>query len=144
MKIRSFIYLTVFLIIGFFLFKYGDGREIVPPASIDKEAVMTDFADLKDNDVPAGKVGGAYYTTQIAFPDDFVGDQGDEFYVSLEDGHVALTQRYIIEEVGATKEKSGKLIYKLKANWENFVPPAGKYETYKYDGKSWSLVEQKK
>lgn len=138
MKIRSFIYLTVFIIVGFVLFKYGDGREIMPPASISQEAVMADFADLKDNDVPAGKLGGTYYTTQVAFPDDYTGDQGDEFYVSMEDGHVALTQRYIIEEVGASKEKSGKLVYKLKASWEDFIPPAGKFETYEYDGKSWN------
>lgn len=143
MKIRSFIYLTVFLIIGFILFKYGDSQEIMPPASLDKDAIMTDFADLKDNDIPVGKLGGIYYTTQICFPDDFMGDQGDEFYVSMEDGHVTLTQRYIIEEVGATKEKSGNLVYKLKADWENFVPPAGKYETYKYDGKNWTKIKAK-
>lgn len=143
MKIRSFIYLTVFLIIGFIMFKYGDGKDIMPPASIDKDTVMADFADLKDNEVPAGKVGGTYYTTQIAFPEDYMGDQGDEFYVSMEDGHVTLTQRYIIEEVGATKEKSGKLVYKVKASWDNFVPPAGKYETYKNDGKSWTKIPAK-
>lgn len=140
MKIRSFIYLIVFLIIGLIIFKYGDGREIVPPASIGKQDILADFVDLQDNDVPEGTLGGTYYTTAISFPDDFMGDQGDEFYVSMEDGHVALTQRYIIEQIGATKEKSGQLVYKLKANFENFTPPAGKYETHNYDGKTWSKV----
>ena len=140
MKIRSFIYLLAFLIIGLIIFKYGDGREIIPPASISKQDILTDFADLRDNDIPDGTMGGTYFTTAISFPDDFVGDQGDEFYVSMEDGHVALTQRYIIEQIGASKEKSGKLVYKLKANFENYTPPAGKYETRKYDGKTWTEV----
>lgn len=140
MKIRSFIYLVVFLIVGFIIFQYGEGREIKAPASISKNDILTDFADLKDNDIPAGKLGGTYYTTHISFPDDFTGDQGDEFYVSMEDGHNTLTQRYIIEQIGASKEKSGKLVYKLKVSWENYVPPTGKYETYKYDGKSWTKM----
>ena len=140
MKIRSFIYLIVFLLIGLLIFKYGEGQEIVPPESVSKQDILTDFADLQDNDIPAGTLGGTYFTTAVSFPDDFVGDQGDEFYVSMEDGHVALTQRYIIEQIGASEDKSGKLIYKLKANFENFTPPAGKYETHKYDGKSWSKV----
>ena len=140
MKIRSFIYLIVFLIVGFIIFKYGEGQEIVAPTSISKQEILADFADLQDNDIPEATLGGTYFTTAISFPDDFVGDQGDEFYVSMEDGHAPLTQRYIIEQIGATKEKSGKLVYKLKANWENFTPPAGKYETHKYDGKTWTTV----
>ena len=140
MKIRSFIYLIVFLIVGFIIFKYGDGQEIVAPTSISKQAVLADFADLQNNEIPEAELGGAYFTTAISFPDDFVGDQGDEFYVSMEDGHVTLTQRYIIEQIGASEGKSGKLVYKLKANWENFTPPAGKYETFKYDGKTWTTV----
>lgn len=144
MKIRSFIYLIAFIVIGLIIFKYGDGKEIVPPSSIGKQDILKDFADLQENDVPQGTMGGTYFTTAISFPDDFVGDQGDEFYVSMEDGHVALTQRYIIEQIGATKEKSGKLIYKLKANFENYTPPAGKYETHKYDGKTWTKVPAEK
>lgn len=140
MKIRSFIYLIVFLIVGFIIFKYGDGQEIAAPASINKQDILTDFADLQNNDIPKATLGGTYFTTAVFFPDDFVGDQGDEFYVSMEDGHVTLTQRYIIEQIGASKEKSGKLVYKLKANWDNFTPPAGKYETHKYDGKTWTTV----
>lgn len=140
MKIRSVIYLIVFLMVGLVLFKYGEGREIVAPTSISKPDILADFADLKDNEIPEAALGGIYYTTAIYFPDDFVGDQGNEFYVSMADGHVTLTQRYIIEQIGGSKEKSGKLVYKLKSNWENFTIPAGKYETHKYDGKTWSTV----
>lgn len=144
MKIRSFIYLMVFLFIGLIIFNYGNEKEIAPPASISKQDICTDFENLQDNDVPAGQLGGIYYTTHISFPDDFLGDKGDEFYVSMEDGHNTLTQRYIIEEIGASEEKSGNLVYKLKINWENYVPPAGKFETYRYDGKKWTKIPVKK
>ncbi len=140
MKIRSFIYLIVFVAVGLIIFKYGEGQDIVAPTSISKQEILADFADLQDNDIPEATLGGTYFPTSISFPDDFVGDQGDEFYVSMEDGHVTLTQRYIIEQIGASKEKSGKLVYKRKANWENYTPPAGKYETHKYDGKTWTKV----
>ena len=140
MKIRSFIYLIVFLVVGLIIFKYGEGQEMVAPTSISKQDILADFVDLQNNEIPEAALGGTYYTTAISFPDDFIGDQGDEFYVSMEDGHVTLTQRYIIEQIVASNEKSGKLVYKLKANWENFIPPAGKYETHKYDGKTWTTV----
>lgn len=141
MKIRRFIYLIVFGMVAFMIFKYGDGREIVPPQSISKQDVLNDFADLQDNQgIPSGTLGGNYFTTEVFYPDDYIGDQGDEFYVSMEDGHDMLTQKYTIKEIGSTQEKSGKLQYELKDNWENFKPPAGKYESYKYDGKKWTKV----
>jgi len=145
MKARRVIYLLAFLLVGFIVFKYGQGNEITPAPSISKQDVLKDFADLKDNqDIPDGTLGGSYYTTAVFFPDDYVGDRGDEFYVSMEDGHVMLTQKYTIQEIGATKEKSGKLLYKVKDNWENFRPPTGKYETYKYDGQKWVKTEAPK
>ncbi len=139
MKMRRYIYLIVFVMVGFMIYQYGDGKTIAPPQSISKQDVMKDFADLKGNkDIPSATLGGNYFATEVFFPDDYVGEQGDEFYVSMEDGHVMLTQKYIIEVIGASKDKSGKLLYKLKDNWENFRPPAGKYESYKYDGKTWT------
>lgn len=146
MKARRIIYLIVFLMAAVFIFKYGDNRQIVfYPDSISKQDVLKDFADLSDNkNIPAGELGGNYFATEVFFPDDYIGDQGDEFYVTLEDGHMQLTQKYLIEKVATKGDKSGILKYKLKENWENFKPPAGKYESYKFDGKKWTKVDAPK
>lgn len=140
MKIRTVVYLLVFAFMAYFLYNYNQVEAIVAPPSITQQQIFSDFADLTDNDIPAASLGGQFFTTEIFFPDDFVGDAGNEFYVSMEDGHVLYTQRYIIQEIDAQQGKAGKLVYKLKANWENFRPPAGKYESYKFDGEKWKKV----
>lgn len=141
MKIRRMIYLLVFALLAYFLYVNSQTELIAAPQSITQQEIFADFADLTENDIPEASLGGQYFTTEIFFPDDYVGDAGDEFYVSMEDGHTIYTQRYIIQEIGAQSEKAGKLVYKLKANWENFQPPAGKYESYKFDGEEWNKVK---
>lgn len=144
MKIRNFIYLVAFGIIAFLIFKHGTGDDITPAPlpSISKQAVLEDFADLKDNpSIPSGSLGGTYYTTEVFFPDDYTGDIGDEFYVCMEDGHKLLTQKYVIYKTTAQQGQDESLQYKLKDSWEDFKPPKGKYESHKYDGKTWTKVE---
>ena len=140
MKIRRVIYLLAFALVAYFLYLNSQAGVIVSPQSITKQEIFSDFADLSGNNIPKATLGGQYFTTEVFFPDDFVGDAGNEFYVSMEDGHTLYTQRYIIEEIGAQPKKAGKLVYKLKVNWENFRPPARKYESYKFDGKKWTKV----
>ncbi|CFX53308.1 Uncharacterized [Syntrophomonas zehnderi OL-4] len=142
MKTRNVIYLITFAIIAFLIFKYGGGEDTPPLASISKQDVLEDFADLQDNPgIPSGTLGGTYYTTEVFFPDDYTGDLGNEFYVAMEDGHSILTQKYVIYKTTAQTDQSESLQYKLKDSWEDFKPPAGKYESHKYDGKKWIKVE---
>lgn len=140
MKTRGIIYLLAFALIAYFLYTNSQNEPIAPPQSITRQEIFADFADLRDNDIPEASLGGTFFTTEIFFPADFIGDAGDEFYVTMEDGHTLYTQRYIIEKEEARPDETARLIYKLKVNWENFRPPAGKYLSYKFDGEKWTKV----
>jgi len=140
MKSRRILYLLAMALVAYFLYTNTQTKTIDTPQSITHQQIFTDFADLSDNDIPEATLGGTFFTTEIFFPGDFTGDAGDEFYVTMEDGHTMYTQRYIIEKE-TQSDKTAKLVYKLKVNWENFRPPAGKYESYKFDGEKWTQVK---
>jgi hypothetical protein len=142
MKSRRIIYLLAVALVAYFLYTNNTHTETIDaPQAITHQQIFTDFADLKDNSIPKATLGGTYFTTEVFFPRDFTGDAGDEFYVSMEDGHTMYTQRYIIYKEQIQSDKTAKLVYKLKANWENYRPPAGKYESYKFDGEKWTQVK---
>lgn len=141
MKTRGIIYLLAFALIAYFLYSGSQNNEpIVAPQSINRQAILADFADLSDNDIPEASQGGTFVTSEIFFPADFNGDGGDEFYVTMEDGHTLYTQRYIIEKAQTEPDETVRLVYRLKANWENFRPPVGKYESHKFDGEKWTEI----
>lgn len=137
MKIRRILYLLALALLAYFLYTYNQTETVKAPPSITRQEIFADFADLADNDIPEATLGGTFFTTDVFFPADFIGEAGDEFYVTMEDGHTLYTQRYIIEMVNQ-KDLPVKLIYKPKVNWEGFRPPDGKYESYKFDGEKWT------
>ena len=141
MKPRRILYLLAMALVAYFLYTNTQTETIDTPQSITHKEIFADFADLSDNDIPEATLGGTFFTTEIFFPADFIGDAGDEFYVTMEDGHTMYTQRYIIEKKINQPDETAKLVYKLKVNWENFRPPAGKYESYKFDGEKWAQVK---
>ena len=141
MKPRRIIYLLAMALVAYFLYTNTQTETIDTPQSITHKEIFADFADLSDNDIPEATLGGTFFTTEIFFPADFIGDAGDEFYVTMEDGHTMYTQRYIIEKKINQPDETAELVYKLKVNWENFRPPAGKYESYKFDGEKWTQVK---
>ncbi len=137
MNTRRIIYLLALALVAYFLFAHNQTETKQPPPSISRQEIFADFADLADNDIPEATLGGTFFTTDVFFPADFIGEAGDEFYVTMEDGHNQYTQRYIIE-TKVQKDLSVELIYKPKANWQGFRPPEGKYESYKFDGEKWT------
>lgn len=134
MRKRSVIYFLLFALIAFLFYQSETANHAKLPPVISKEEILTDFQDLEDNDIPEGKLGGNFYVTHLYFPAGFQGQKGDVFYVSLEDGHIVITQYYIIQK---EQDESEKLIYRVKDTWENFQPPDGKYETYVNNEGKW-------
>jgi hypothetical protein len=141
MKSRRIFYLLALAVVAYYLYTNSQIETINTPSSITHKEIFADFADLSDNDIPEATLGGTFFTTEVFFPDDFTGDDGDEFYVTMEDGHTMYTQRYIIQMEETKPDETPKLVYRLKVNWENFRPPAGKYESYQFDGAKWTQVK---
>ena len=139
---RRIIYI-IFLAVGaYIIYNLGLSNPGTDPiANIDKKAILQDFSDLRDNNVPPGTLGGSFYPTYLFFPKDFQGKNGDEFYLSMEDGHIMLTQKYIIQPQVSKDGKPTQLLYQVKDTWENYRPPLGKFETYSFNGEIWNKEE---
>lgn len=134
MNKRRVVYFTIIaaLILGYVYYYSSHKAEVISVPSISREIILQDFKDLEDNEIPKGQLGGTFYPTIINFPTDFSGHKGQEFYVTMEDGHIILTQKYLIELIDNEGQQQ-ELMYKVKDNWENFIPPEGKFESYSFD-----------
>ncbi|MEA1961672.1 MAG: hypothetical protein U9N81_10465 [Bacillota bacterium] len=137
MNKRRLIYIYIFLITIVFVYVYQESKsDILVDPFIDKQSIVEDFIDLSDNTIPSGILGGTFYATEIYFPEKFSGIKGDSFYVALEDGHVMITAHYNIVAANGDDAKE-PLLYEIKDSWDNFRPPAGKFESYNYLDETW-------
>lgn len=60
-----------------------------------RDAILSWFEDVPERQLPEqGVLGGTMAVRVVAFPTDFGGTAGDEFFVLLEDGHIVSTFRY--------------------------------------------------
>ncbi|HRW12015.1 MAG TPA: hypothetical protein P5549_02710 [Syntrophomonas sp.] len=141
MNFRRVFYIIALALAAYFLYAHNQTETVRETPAISQQEIFADFADLADNDIPKATLGGTFFTTDVFFPADFLGEAGDEFYVTMEDGHTQYTQRYIIA-TEVQKDLSVKLVYQPKANWEGFRPPDGKYESYQFDGEKWTQTNQ--
>lgn len=141
MKPRRIAFLLAFILLAYYFYSVNKADTVSPPASITKQQIFTDFSDLQDNQMPEDSSGGTFKTLAVYFPDDFLGDEGDEFYVTMDNGSELYTQRYIIYGE-APADKAVKLVYRLKVSWKNYRPPAGQYDSYNFDGDKWTEVKK--
>jgi len=112
--------------------------EQMPDISVSKNQILDDFKSLEQKDFGQGVLGGSFYPTYAYFPHDFDGKDGDMFYICAEDGHIVVTHKYKIR-VGDSA--GAKVEYELIEKWEDYRPPEGRFETYSFDGTSWSEVK---
>lgn len=137
MNPRRVIYIVVSLVLLVIIGYMFEGGKM--PTGLEKELILNDFVDIRDNEIPEGTMGGSFYVTNVCFPSDFVGKEGDLFYVLLEDGHVGMTQKYTIK--AAEKDGEKHLTYELTENFEDFTLPPGKFINYEYQGGKYHLIE---
>lgn len=138
MKVRKLVYMLVLLVVGMLVYTSGQndsGLENVP--SISKEVIFDDFKDLSAHQNEVKSLGESFYPTDIFFPAGFYGYQGDEFYVTVQDGKSVATLKYLIREVSGDKGARKVLRYEWKDTWESFKPPGGKFESYELRNNSW-------
>ncbi len=139
MNKRRWIYLVVFLAVFFLIYQNDKMQDINNISFISKDDLVKDFANLKDNqDLPEPVLGGTFHAVEMYFPADFMGQKGDAFYVYMEDGHIGVTQYYLIHP--ESEDEKAPLTYKVKDSWENFRIPEGKYESYDFTEQVWKKV----
>lgn len=135
MNARRIIYIIALVIVGMIVYYSGDNSQYPETeSSITRKTILNDFKDFTGHKNEAKSLAGNFKTTDIFFPDDFNGSQGDEFYVTVQNGQLIATLKYVItEKDGNTRQ----LEYILKDTWENFKPPQGKFETYHLQDNKW-------
>lgn len=136
MNIRRILYVAVFCAIAAFFYYNQQSDNITVPPAITQQSVLQAFktqnAQLPDDLVQAG-----YHPDGIYFPGDYQGQAGNEFYVSLAQGEKYLTLKYMIRAT----DSPDKLEYYCKDRWENYRPPAGKFEQYQLQDGAWEKVD---
>jgi hypothetical protein len=135
MNARRIIYIIALAIVGMVVYYSGSFNQYPETESfITREAILNDFKDFSGHQSESKTLAGNYKTTDIFFPADYNGSQGDEFYVTVQDGQAITTLKYVIKEKA---NKPHQLEYQLKDTWENFKPPQGKFETYHLQENKW-------
>ena len=145
MNIRRLIYVLALVIAALLIYNYNledkQSPQLTPPeVTVSKESILNDFVDLTDKNTPEPVLGGTFYPTYGYFPADFQGKEGDMFYISMEDGHIGYTQKYSIQAIDKTQ--GNKTTYELIDKWEDYRPPEGRFEKYRYDGSKWAKVSE--
>lgn len=136
MNIRRILYVAAFCAIAALLY-YNQQSDITPlPQAITRDSVLQVFK-TQTGQIPDDLIKAGYSPTDIYFPGDYEGQAGDEFYVSLAQGEKYLTLKYVIR----AKDSDDKLEYFNKDKWENFKPPAGKFEQYQLQDGAWKKVD---
>jgi hypothetical protein len=134
MNIRRILYIGAFCLIVAFLY-YNQQSEVTPiPPTLSEDSVLESFQ--QKSQIPEELAQTGYEATDIFFPDDYQGQAGDEFYVTLAQGDKFLTFKYLIR----TQEKGEELEYYLKDKWENYKPPAGKFRQYQRQDSGWKEI----
>lgn len=103
---------------------------------IDKQIIFDDFKDMADIEVPDGVLGGTFFLSRLYLPAGYSGAAGEDFYASLEDGHIAVLQHYQI-----VNTPDGTLKYELVETIENSDSPSGDYEAYTLRKDEWQKVQ---
>jgi hypothetical protein len=135
MSARRIVYLIALVIVGIVVYYSGSYNQYpVTESYITKESILNNFKNFSGYQNDAKTLTGNYKTTDIFFPADYSGSQGDEFYVTIQDGQTVITLKYVIKE---RSDKPHQLEYQLKDTWENFKPPQGKFETYHLQDNRW-------
>lgn len=122
---RPLIYVLLVIVMVILYNYYGITKNsnkvtvVPPPDPIKLEQIFTDFTDLEDNELPVEPVlGGTFYTTALMISPDFKGIDGDLFYASIEDGHVAYILEYSLKE-----QYDRKLVYQVSRVTEGSTWP---------------------
>jgi len=120
--------MILILLIGVaYVYFTSDNELEQPPKSVSQISIMNDFRTM-DIDAPSEPVlGGKFFATEILFPADFKGQVGEEFYVRMEDGHVAITATYRIEEL--TDDTPAQATYEPLQEYDADYDPEGDYTT---------------
>ncbi len=114
----------------------GDETLSKTPVPIDRQAIFDDFKDLSDNDIPAGVLGGTFFPGRLYLPEGYKGQAEDIFYLSIEDGHLLILQKYQVKQ-----QPDGSLKYQLIQNLENQDEPEGSFEAYSLRKGEWQPVQ---
>ena len=82
-----------------------------------RHSILGWFEDVPETQLPErGVLGGTMSARVIAFPPDFKGTAGDDFFVLLEDGHIVSTYRYQVDSSlfwkSVDRERHGELPWK--------------------------------
>jgi hypothetical protein len=135
MNIRRILYIGAFCLIAAFLY-YNQQSDIAPvPQEITQDSVLQAFKN-QTKQIPDDLLKAGYQPTDVYFTDDYEGQAGDEFYVSLAQGEKFITLKYVVR----AKDSNDKLEYYCKDRWENFKPPAGKFQQYQLQDGAWKKV----
>ncbi len=138
MKARRPIYIIALALAVFLIYNWVPEKQESASLNISKEKILKDFENLKDKNIPMAVLGGTFYTTRAYFPLDFSGEAGNVFYVSMEDGHIAVTQKYMLKY---EKSSASSYVYDFIQRWEDYRPPQGRFETYSFNGSQWTKEE---
>lgn len=104
-KINPRVFLWLIILVTLAAVFYLPNKQVkIKPApqkpTVTKDFIRTDFLDLSRMPVPVKPVlGGHFQANEILFPRDFKGEQGNIFYVEMEDGHIAATVKYEISTI---------------------------------------------
>ncbi|MEN6460329.1 MAG: hypothetical protein ABFC94_03020 [Syntrophomonas sp.] len=138
MNARRIIYIIALAIVAVVLYYSGNNNQYLNNEPvITRETILNEFKDFAGHQKESKSLVGDFKTTDIFFPADFDGYQGDEFYVTVQDGQTIATLKYVIKEKVEKSAKTTQLEYRLKDTWRNFKPPQGKFETYHLQGNKW-------
>jgi hypothetical protein len=137
MNIRRILYIAVFCAIAAFFYYNQQPSDITTvPQAIKQQSVLQTFK-AQTAQLPEDLTKAAYHPDGIYFPGDYQGQAGNEFYVSLAQGEKYLTLKYMIRAT----DSADRLEYYCKDRWENYRPPAGKFEQYQLQDGAWEKVD---
>lgn len=106
------------------------------PAPIAKEVIFNDFKDISDNETPQAVLGGTFYLNRLYLPSSYSGTDGEVFYVSMEDGHIVVLQKY---QIGV--QTDGSLKYQVVETRDDIDKPSGDFEAYSLRKGEWQLIQ---
>lgn len=131
MNIRRIIYIVALCLIAAVVYYSGQESYTPGPEPITREAVLDAFTG--PTGIPEDLLRDNYHPADLYFSGDYEGNAGDEFYVTLAAGDKTITLKYLIRSVGSPAQ----LEYYCKDRWEEYKPPAGKFEHYVMQNNAW-------